>query len=356
MTISARIAYLPAGGSELLNVETVEMPEPGPWEVLVEQQATGVCHSQLGHIARADPAKPLLLGHESFGVVVDTGESVTRVEIGDEVFITWLPASRGRRPAPTGITLANGEYAATKNVFTWGTHSLADEQYVVKAPKGLPGDLVAIIGCAVMTGAGAVINSAEMRPGESVAVWGVGGVGLVAVAAARLSGASPVIAVDIDEGKLRLAEQFGAEHLVNAAQVDPVKEIRSRTQAANGIEGVDYSVDCTGRADNLANSLKAVRSGIPGSNPGGTAILVGVIPGPLDVGGMELVNGQKRLLGCLGGGCVPDRDFTTFVDWYVSGQLDLAALVTNRYTLDQVNDAVDDLRSGRVLGRAVMKL
>jgi S-(hydroxymethyl)glutathione dehydrogenase / alcohol dehydrogenase len=355
MSTKARIAVLPPGGQKL-QIQSVRIPDPGPWEVLVEQRATGVCHSQLGHIAGADPTRPLVLGHESFGIVVATGVGVEHVEVGDEVFITWMPRSATRKPQPTRVPLENGDWAVTRNVFTWGTHCLADEQYVVKAPNGLPGDLASIIGCAVMTGAGAVVNSAEVQAGESVAIWGVGGVGLVAVAAARNVGASPVIAIDIDEAKLKLAMKLGADHAVNASVVDAVAQVRSLTRAPDGVEGVDYSLDCTGRADNLPKSLAAVVPGVPGANRGGTAVLVGVIRSSLEIGGMELVNGQKRLAGCLGGGCVPDRDFGTFVDWYRTGRLDLAALVTDRYTLDQVNEAVEDLRGGRILGRAVIEL
>jgi S-(hydroxymethyl)glutathione dehydrogenase / alcohol dehydrogenase len=354
MSTEARVVVLPPGASRL-EIQPVLMPDPGPWEVVVEQKATGVCHSQLGHIANADPTRPLVLGHESFGVVAAKGAHVKHVDVGDEVFVTWIPRSTERPPQPTRIPLANGDWAVTRNVFTWGTHSLVDEQYVVKAPPGLPADLASIIGCAVMTGAGAVMNCAGVEAGRSVAVWGVGGVGLVAVAAARILGASPVIAVDIDDTKLELAKHMGADHLINASAVDPVDAIRSVT-SGGGVEGVDYSLDCTGRSENLAKSLAAVRPGVPGGNTGGSAVLVGVIRGTLEVAGMELLNGQKHLSGCLGGACVPDRDFATFVDWFRSDQLDLDALVTDRYPLEQVNEAVDDLRNGRIVGRAVIQL
>ena len=355
MSTMAHIAVLPPGGQEL-QIQSVRIPDPAPWEVLVEQRATGVCHSQLDHIAAADPGRPLVLGHESSGVVVATGDRVEHVEVGDEVLITWLPRSRTRPPQPVRIPFENGDWAVTRNVFTWATHSLADEQYVVKVPKGLPGNLVSIIGCAVMTGAGAVVNCAGVEAGESVAVWGTGGIGLAAVAAARTIGASPVIAIDIDEAKLKLARQMGADHVVNASLVDALAQVRSLTRAPEGIEGVNYSVDCTGRADNLPKSLAAARPGVPGRNLGGTAVLVGAIRTSVELGGMELVNGQKRLAGCMGGNCLPDRDFGTFIDWYRTGRLDLAALVTDRYPLSRVNEAVEDLRGGRILGRAVIEL
>jgi Zn-dependent alcohol dehydrogenase len=355
MSTMARIVVLPPGG-EKLQIQSVRIPDPAPWEVLVEQHATGVCHSQLDHIAGADPARPLVLGHESSGVVVAAGDRVEHVEPGDEVLVTWLPRSRTRPPQPVRIPLEDGDWAVTRNVFTWGTHSLADEQYVVKMPKGLSGDLVSIIGCAIMTGAGAILNCAEVKAGESVAVWGVGGIGQAAVAAARNVGASPVIAVDINDAKLKLAMQMGAGQVMNASEVDAVAEIRSLTRTPDGTVGVDYSVDCTGRADNVVKSVASLRPGVPGRRLGGTAVLVGAIRTLFELSGMEMVNGQKRLAGCMGGNSFPDQDFRTFVDWYLTGRLDLAALVTDRYPLDRVNEAVDDLGGGRIVGRAVIEL
>jgi S-(hydroxymethyl)glutathione dehydrogenase / alcohol dehydrogenase len=308
----------------------------------VEQRAIGICHSQLDHIAHADSTKPLVLGHESAGVVIAIGEGVEHLGAGDDVVLTWLPRSRERPPRPVRLTLANGQAVVTRNIYTWATHALADEQYVVKAPAGLSADLASIIGCAIMTGAGAVINCAKVQAGCSAAIWGTGGVGLAAVAAARNTGATPIIAVDIDEVKLQLAKRVGADHLVNATHADPVTELRRLTSTGDGLAGVAYSIDCTGQAGNLPKAVAAVRPGLPGGRPGGTAVLVGAIRGSFELPGMELINGQKRLAGCLGGACLPDRDFPVFFDWFGSGRLDLAALVTDRYSLDQVSQGVDD--------------
>jgi S-(hydroxymethyl)glutathione dehydrogenase / alcohol dehydrogenase len=353
MSTPARVVVLPAGASQL-EVADVDLPDPGPYEVLVEQFATGICHSQLDQMAAADPSKPLVLGHESSGVVRAAGDRVEHVAPGDEVLITWVARNRERAPQPVRVPFADGSEAVTRNVYTWATHALADEQYVVKVAPGLPGDLISIVGCAVMTGAGAVINSAAPAPGASVAVWGVGGIGLSAVAAARNVGASPVIAVDISDVKLQLAAKMGADKLVNAAEVDPVAEIR-RLTARGGVEGADYSVDCTGLAVNLAKSLAAARPGVLGVRTGGSAILVGAIRTSFELPGMELINGQKRLIGCFGGECHPDRDFPVFLDWFSQGTLDLGALVTDRYSLDEISQGVEDLRNGRVVGRAIVE-
>jgi Zn-dependent alcohol dehydrogenase len=252
--------------------------------------------------------------------------------------------------------LTNGTHAVTHNTFTWATHVVLDEQHVVKAPEGTPDMLGSIIGCAVMTGAGAVLNLVRRGPGQlSVAVWGAGGVGLSAVAAARNLGAHPVIAVDVDDTKLRLAREFGAGELVNAAKVDPVARVRELTRSDRGFEGADYVFECTGRPECVRLSVAAARGGIPGLEHGGSAVVVGAPQRPVELDGMDILYGQKRLVGCLGGGCVPDRDFPTFVDWTRDGRLDLDALVTDRYPLDGVNDAVADLRAGRIRGRAILE-
>jgi S-(hydroxymethyl)glutathione dehydrogenase/alcohol dehydrogenase len=355
MPTTAKIVLLPAGAKQL-DIQTVIIPDPGPFEVVVKQFATGICHSQLDHIAGADPNQPVLLGHESTGVVTAVGASVEHVLPGDEVLVTWLPRSAVRKPQLTRLPLPNGQVAVTRNVFTWGTHTLADEQYVFKAPDGLPADLASVIGCAVMTGAGAVMNTASLEKGKSVIVWGAGGIGLSAISAARNLGASTVIAVDIDDRKLELAARMGADHFVNAAKVDAVDELRRLTPNDDGTVGADYSFDCTGRPDNVGKSVAAVRPGVPGKRPGGMSVMVGAVRTPFSLPGMELINGEKTLVGSMGGGCSPDRDFPIFLDWYQTNHLDLAALVTNRYTLDQLVDGVTDLREGRVGGRAVVVL
>jgi S-(hydroxymethyl)glutathione dehydrogenase/alcohol dehydrogenase len=355
MAIKARIVVLPPGRTTL-EIQEVTLPSPRAFEVVVEQRATGVCHSQLDHIAHADPTQPLILGHESFGVVVAAGGDVEHVKPGDEVFVTWLPRVTSRSPHRSQIPLADGGLAVSKNVFTWGTHCLVDEQYVVKADPEPPPDIGSIIGCAVMTGAGAVVNTAHVQAGDSVAVWGVGGVGLVAVAAARALGAAPVIAIDIDQTKLLLAERMGADHVVDVSQTDAVEAVRQVTVHVDGSRGVDHSIDCTGLAGNLRSSLAAARQGVPGGRSGGAAVLVGAIRDTVEFTGLDLLHGQKRIIGCLGGGSVPDRDFATFVDWYRKDLLILDPLITNRYELDDINRAVDDLRHGRVVGRAVIEL
>lgn len=357
MAISGRIAVLPAGTSTLA-VKGVTFPDPGASQVIVRQYASGVCHSQL-HEMHRPRTEDRLLGHESTGVVEAAGSAVRHVKVGDTVLVTWVPRSPQdpfRAPEGSSLTFDDGRTAATASVFTWASHMVVDEQYVVKAPQGTPLDTGAIIGCAVMTGAGAVLHSAGVRPGQSVAVWGVGGVGLSAIAAARNSGASPIIAVDIDDEKLEMARRFGATEVVNAATADAVAEVRRLTPGTRerDLGGVDYAFDCIGRVIATQQAIAATRRGHIGETRGGTAFLVGVPTEPATVDTSDLLIGEKRFVGSLGGSCTPDVDFPVFVSWYTSGQLELDSLVTARYKLDDINQACADLEAGRIAGRAIL--
>jgi Zn-dependent alcohol dehydrogenase len=149
---------------------------------------------------------------------------------------------------------------------------------------------------------------------------------------------------------------MGADGLVNAATSDPVDEVRRLTPNGDGTTGADFSFDCTGRQDNIARSVASVRPGVDGKRAGGTAVMVGAVRTPFSLPGMELIDGQKTLVGSRGGGCLPDRDFPVFLDWYQAGRLDLAALVTNRYSLERLADGINDLRAGKIAGRGVVLL
>src|ERR1700761_4961228 len=282
MTISGRIAVLPAGKTAL-EIKEFTFSDPQPHEVIVRQYASGLGHSQLHQIHRDRPAD-VILGHESTGVVEAVGSAVEHVAPGDTVMVTWVPRSPQpvyRKPEVNPLTFADGSTAATTNVFTWASHTVADEQYIVKAPADTPLYSGAIIGCAVMTGAGAVLPSAEVKPRQSVAVWGAGGVGLSAIASARNCGADPIIAVDLDDEKLEMARRFGATLTVNAAKTDAVAEVQRLTPGSRPTDpgGVDFAFDCIGRTITTQQSLAATRRGHFGQTKGGSAFLVGVPTG-----------------------------------------------------------------------------
>lgn len=361
MPTPAQVVVLPQQAGAALRLEHINLPDPGPYQVVVRQQASGICHSQI-HQINSPRDSPLLLGHESTGEVVKTGAEVSHVKEGDTVMLTWVPRniSASRRQA-TPISLAVSDGVATAPVFTWADYSLADEQFVVKVAPEANRDVTAIIGCAVMTGAGAVINTAGVVSGDSVAVFGVGGVGLSAIAGARIVGADPIIAIDLSAEKLAMAKQFGATHLIDASQQDVLTEIHNITPNPEQLtalnqpaSGVDYAFDCIGIRQTMEQLLPACRGGEFGGRVGGTGVVVGVPTTPVELDALNVVVEEKKFVGSCGGSCLPERDFPQFINWYDKGQLDLEKLVTKRYRLDQINEATKALAEGKITGRAII--
>ena len=361
MSIKCRAAIFVEPNKPLV-VDEVEMPDPAPDQVLVKLFASGVCHSQLHTMSRAPrPGRrlPALLGHESTGVVAAKGRDVRHVKEGDHVMTTWVDRDNSTTPLSLVDHTLNdrAQYVATwkgqevlHSAATWAEYALASERVVLPMPKDIATDVTAIIGCAVMTGAGAIINTLQVRPGQSVAVFGAGGIGLCAIAAAAIVDAHPIIAVDVIEEKLAFARRFGATHAVNARAADAVQAIRELSRG-----GVDFAIDAIGLPQTQEQILRAVRVGYSGLNRGGTALLVGITPpGARAVLDTALFAGNRSFTRTSGGDCRPDRDFPIFVRWYREGKLKLDELVTQRYTLDQINKAVDDLEHGRILGRGVI--
>lgn len=362
MSTQARVVVLPQENAPL-EVQEITLPAPGPTHVIVQQFASGVCHSQL-HQMHRPRRRPVLLGHESTGVVIAKGAAVSHVEEGDIVLVTWVPrdaANATSRPEAAWLDIIGGT-AISQNVFTWADHTIADEQYVVKAPPDIARDVTAIIGCAVMTGAGAVLNTANVQAGDSVAIFGVGGVGLSAVVGAKMRGADPIIAVDLDEDKLAFAKRFGATHGVNAADVDAIEAIHDLTgkpdqvlMSGRPVTGVDFAFDCIGLKVTMEQIVPACRGGHFGACQGGTAVLVGVPSTTVELNAGEMLGQEKQFRGSIGGSCSPDRDFPTFLDWHASGDLDLDALVTERYAIEDINEATTALEEGRISGRAILE-
>jgi Zn-dependent alcohol dehydrogenase len=361
MSTKCRAAILVEPNKPLV-VDEVELTDPAPDQVLVKLFASGVCHSQIHTMRRpARPGQrlPALLGHESTGVVVAKGRNVKHVKEGDHVITTWVDRDNSTTDQPLVAHALNdrtqfvGKWRGKEvshSAATWAEYALAQERMVVAMPNDVPTDITAIIGCAVMTGAGAIINTLAVRPGESVAVFGAGGIGLCAVSAAAIVDAYPIIAVDIIEEKLDFARRFGATHTVNARNVDAVQTIRELTHG-----GVDYAIDAIGLPRTQEQILGAVKPGYSGLNRGGTALLIGITPPDakaiLDT---SLFIGSRSFTRTSGGDCRPDRDFPIFLRWYREGKLKLDDLVTNHYRLDQINSAVDDLEHGRILGRGIL--
>ena len=363
MGTKARVVVLPQETS-VLRVEDVTLADPGPREVLVKQYASGVCHSQL-HQMHARRNSPVILGHESTGVVLKVGSEVNHVAEGDMVLVTWVPrnaAEATTTPGRATLQVSDGLAIAGEKVFTWADHTLVDEQFVVKVANDTSHDVTSIIGCAVMTGAGAVINTANVQPGQSVAVFGVGGVGLSAIVGAKMAGANPIIAIDLDDTKLEFAKQFGATHTINASDQDPVAAVHALTPHEDGITfldqpitGADFTFDCIGLKQTMGQIVPAARNGRFGACDGGTGVLVGVPTEPAELNSSDVLLNEKHFIGTLGGSCVPDRDFETFLHWHKTGELNLEAMITARYTIDQINEATTALENGEISGRAILE-
>jgi|TARA_B110000914_G_scaffold44903_1_gene38074 Zn-dependent alcohol dehydrogenase len=362
MPTPARVIVLPADDGPLKVVD-VELPDPAPHQVIVKQFASGVCHSQL-HQMHTPRQSPVVLGHESTGIVLQKGSAVTHVKEGDTVMVTWVPRDANaatRDPDRAELKLADGSTAVSQNVFTWADTTIADEQFVVKVDANIEKEVTSIIGCAVMTGAGAVENTAAVKEGDSVAIFGVGGVGLSAVVAAKKLGANPIIAIDLDDEKLAFAKEFGATHTINAGATDPVAAIKALTTHSDRstmfegpVSGADFVFDCIGLKQTMEQIVPAVRSGHFGAEPGGTAVLVGVPMTSVELNATDMLINEKKFIGSIGGSCSPDRDFSKYLEWYAEGSLNLDSMVTARYSIDDINEATRALAAGEIAGRAIL--
>ena len=345
------------GKDQQLAVDEIEVPAPRSDQVIVRLSFTGLCHSQLHQMAAGERLDtPSILGHEAAGHVTHVGSGVKDLKEGDQVIVTWVSKYNdvfsGGLPAqdPPGTTY-KGKPISEVVVHAWAQDVLALEKYVVKIKDDDRPDLAAIVGCAVLTGAGAVKNTAKVRPGNSVVVIGAGGVGLSAIQMAAILHAYPVIAVDLDDGKLEFARQFGATHTINAANTDAVEAIHELT----GV-GADFAFDTIGVRAATEQILPAVRAGGMGAdNRGGTAVLVGMPDPEITIDPNLFMLGQRSFLGSLGA-TYPIEDFEMFLRWQKEGKFPLDKLVTKRFKLEEINEACDELRAGKILGRAVIEL
>lgn len=344
-------AAIQTGPEEPLTLAEIEIPNPTDDQVLVKLFSSGICHSQLHQMDNPGLARPLLLGHEGTGVVTGIGDNVSHVKEGDHVIVTWVPRTpiAGRPAVPhSGITYQG--VPVNGNVYTWGEDVLVRSNYVVSISKDHPKDISCIVGCAVLTGAGAVLHTAQVRPGQSVAVFGCGGIGLCSIRMAAILEAYPIIAVDLQDDKLQLAREFGATHIINSSKMDPIEAIQEITRG-----GVDYAFDAIGVPATNEQILPSTKAGGPGAdNHGGTAVLIGLPGGDVTINTRLFVTGQRRYIGSLGA-TYPDKDFPMFLQWYEEGKFPLDRLITKRYNLNDINEACDSLKSGDILGRSIIE-
>ncbi len=359
-----RAAVLPAVDAPL-TVAEIDLPEPGPGQVRVRLAAAGVCHSDLslsnGTLRQPVPA---VLGHEGAGTVVSVGEGVGHVAPGDRVVLNWAPACGACHYCGLGEPwlCADGGKAAAAPYATLaadgtdlypglGTAVFAEETVVAAGavlplPEGIPLTDAALLGCAVLTGYGAVHHSAAVRAGESVAVFGVGGVGLAVLQSARIAGADRIVAVDVAPGKEELARAAGATDFVTA-QPDG-KDTARQIRALTGGHGTDVAIECVGRADTIRTAWSATRRG-------GRTTVVGIGGQDQEVtfSALELFYFGRTLSGCVYGNCDPSKDLPVLAGHVQAGRLDLSAMVTDRIGLDAIPAAFEAMTAGRG-GRALV--
>ena len=348
---------------EPLSIEEVHISKPGPHEVLIRTRAVGVCHSDLHVIDGHFPYKgPMVLGHEAAGIVEQVGSQVRTVKPGDHV-VTCLSAycghcehcvtghlslcispdtKRGDEEEPR-LALNAKAMPQFVNLSAFAEQMLVHEHACVAIRRDMPLDRAALLGCAVTTGTGAVFNTARVRPGETVAVLGCGGIGLAAINGAALAGAGRIIAIDMQESKLELARTFGATDVINATGIDVAKAVQQLTRG-----GVHHSFECIGLKKTMEQAFGMLCRG-------GTATVIGLgKPGErIELDPLQLLH-ERRIQGSIMGSNRFPVDLPRLVDFYMAGRLKLDDMISTRLKLDQINVAFDELRRGELARSVIM--
>lgn len=330
---------------EPLMLESLEVPELRRGQVLVKIAYSGICHSQLNEIRGLkgeDRFLPHTLGHEGSGIVEAIGAGVKKVKIGDRVVLTWIKGSGIDVPAAV-YKREDGSSVNSGAISTFLTKAVISENRVVKIPEALSLKEAALLGCAIPTGAGIVINTANVSRGKKIAIFGMGGIGLSVLLAAKIKDASTIIAIDISEDRLKQASLLGATHALNAKKESVVEGIMKITDN----KGVDYAVESAGKKEAMEMAFKSV------CDKGGLCIIAGnILHGDtIQIDPFDLIKG-KCIIGTWGGETQPDRDIPTYAEWVLSGKLDLKKMICRVYKLEKINEAIEYMEKdavGRVL-------
>ncbi len=344
------------GDDKVEILDNVELENTGPGLVRVAIKATGVCHSDLSAMSGVIPQPaPFVPGHEGAGEIVEVGEGVTNLSVGDHVIVAWIPPCgqckfclNGQANLCSSITMTIGYIPRFKldGMPVWGmagTGTFAEEvvlpsQAVVKIPNDVPMSVASLIGCAVMTGVGSAINTAKVRPGSSVVVFGCGGVGISIIQGAKLAGAAEIVAVDLVESKREDARRFGASHAVSPSDLGQV------SVEVTGGDGFDYGFEAIGLPTTIRATYDAVRRG-------GTACIVGVGKADqmVEFSAFEMFFAEKTLMGSLWGSADVRVDFDRMIRLWRTGRIDLESMVSQKLGLDGINQAFDDMKAGKVI-------
>jgi S-(hydroxymethyl)glutathione dehydrogenase/alcohol dehydrogenase len=330
-----------------LALEEIDVPRPALGQVLVKVLVSGICGSQIGEIDGVkgpDRFLPHLLGHEGTGVVLETGEGVRTVKPGDKVVLHWRKGAGLESTTPIYSSKLGSIRAGW--VTTFNEMAIVSENRVTAIPADFDPEAAALLGCAVTTGFGVINNNAQLKIGQSIAVFGAGGIGLNIVQAAAMVSAWPIIAVDLFDSRLELAKRLGATHLINSRQQDAETEISKIA----GPPGVDVAVDNTG-------NVKVIETAYRLTAARGRTVLVGVPPKDSTASIYTLpLHFDKTLTGSHGGEALPEQDIPNYVRLCRAGKLNLCTLVGKRYPLTEINQALDDMRSGALAGRAIVRI
>ena len=361
-------ANAPYVDSKPLTIEEVELASPGHGEVLVRIGAAGLCHSDLSVINGDRPRPmPMALGHEAAGVIEQLGDGVTDLQRGDHVVLVFVPSCGHCGPCAEGRpalcepgaaangagTLLSGERRLSRSgkpinhhlgCSVFAEYATVSRRSVVKIDPELPLDHAALFGCAVLTGVGAVVNTAQVRAGASVAVIGLGGVGLASLLGACAAGARHIIAVDLSDAKLDLAKSMGATHSFNAGNADCQEQIRELTSG-----GVEYAFE-------LAGSVRALDLAYKITRRGGTTVTAGLPPptATLALSAVNLVAEERTLKGSYIGTCVPSRDIPRYIELFRQGRLPVDRLMTGKLELEDINRGFDLLHEGKAVRQVVV--
>ena len=358
----------PYAQSKPMSIEEVELAAPGEREVLVKVKAASLCHSDLSTVNGDRPRQtPMVLGHEAAGEVVEIGPGIHDLQVGDHVVMVFAPScgecvackeghpgrcEPGQKANGAG-TLLGGTIRLSQNgkpvyhhvgVSGFAEYCVVNRGSLVKIDKALPFDEAALFGCAVLTGVGAALNTAQIFPGARVAVVGLGGVGLNALFGAKVAGASQVVALDIHDDKLELAKKLGATDVVNAKDTDAVQKVKDLTSG-----GVDFGLE-------MAGSVQAMELAYRITRRGGTTVTAG-LPHPDARWPLQHVNltaEERTVKGSYVGSCVPPRDMPRYIDLYRKGMLPVNKLLSDHIALEQINEGFDKLASGHTVRQLIM--
>lgn len=358
-----RAALLRNVGDDKLDVVSdAGVIDVGPGYVRVAIKCTGVCHSDLSVMNGTIPQPaPVILGHEGAGEIVEVGPGVPDLQVGDHIIVAWVaPCGKcffclGGQPNLCSTMLMSDGFTARFTVAGQptlgmaGTGTFCDEvvlpwQSAVKIPSDVPWDVASLIGCGVMTGVGAAINTAKVTPGSSVVVFGCGGVGISVIQGARIAGAAEIVAVDLMENKREDAKRFGATH---ACAPDELDALKAEITEANGF---DFAFEAIGLSSTIRAAFDATRRG-------GTAVVVGVgrLEDMVSFSAFELFYSEKNLMGTIYGSADVRRDFARMIRLWKAGRLDLEGMISQKMGLDDINQAFDDMKAGKVI-RTVIEL